>query len=192
MNFFFQILDAGANSPPLFAPIPFSFYYGETSNNGEHSGDLVEDDIKLLTGIEEASELAGRQTYVNLPEQCEMDQRPVKDEYFSETSNNRNHVEYLLDEQYLDATENLPFCEGLFLETDDLSNPIMARAADFDMVDDYLNFFDATDDNIHNLAFDPSEIMGTEDFIPEQFSDNQKVLVVKFLVPICLVFMVLH
>lgn len=120
-----------------------------------------------------------------------MDLRPVKDEYFIDI--NGNLVDYLLDEQYVDATENLPLGEALFLEADDLSNTIDACPADFDMVDEYLNYFDADDDNDHNMAFDPSEILGTENSISEQPFVNQKVLIFlqKFLVPVCLLFMVL-
>uniref|UniRef100_A0A2N9IUB6 NAC domain-containing protein n=1 Tax=Fagus sylvatica TaxID=28930 RepID=A0A2N9IUB6_FAGSY len=145
---------------------PLNFYYGETSNHVEHSGEFIEGDQKPIIGTGETSEPQHDQ-FIFVPEQYGMDTKPVKDEYFVESSNNVNpaEVNYPLDELYMDATENPLLGDGLYLEANDLSNPVEADPAGFDMLDEYLTYFDADDDI---MTFDPSEIMGTENSVFDQ------------------------
>ncbi|KAK4835381.1 hypothetical protein QYF36_009015 [Acer negundo] len=151
---------------------PLNFFYGDSSNFVEHSRDLSENEQKPIIGTRETRgpELQVGQQFSDLPEQYEMDNRPVKDEFVVESSNNADpgDVNYLLDEPFMDATANLPFNDGLYLEANDLSNTIEPDSADFDMVEEYLTFFDANDVNGEYLTFDASEILGIENNIPDQ------------------------
>ncbi|KAI9156785.1 hypothetical protein LWI28_012191 [Acer negundo] len=151
---------------------PLNFFYGDSSNLVEHSRDLSENEQKPIIGTRETRgpELQVGQQFSDLPEQYEMDNRPVKDEFVVESSNNADpgDVNYLLDEPFMDATANLPFNDGLYLEANDLSNTIEPDSADFDMVEEYLTFFDANDVNGEYLTFDASEILGIENNIPDQ------------------------
>ncbi|XP_062091950.1 NAC domain-containing protein 78-like [Humulus lupulus] len=171
--------DFAEDGPSEVAPPP-AFYYGETSNYIEHSGDYAEDGSKPIIG-REISELGERQTVFELPVQYEMN-APVKDEYFVQPSISENPAEeyivppsnsgnpvdanYSLPGQYLDATDYLPFGEGLYLETNDLSKPIEADLADVDI--DYLSFFDANDDISQYLDFDSFENPGIENNVTEE------------------------
>ncbi|KAL4621591.1 hypothetical protein ACB092_06G239900 [Castanea dentata] len=175
------------NIPSEYPP-PLNFYYGETSNHAEHSGEFIEDDQKPIIGTGETFEPQFDQ-FLNIPEQYEMGTNPVKDEYYVESSNNVNpaevnfslggfiessnnvnpaEVNYSLDEFYMDAADNAPMGDGLYLEANDLSNPVEADPEGFDMLDEYLTFFDADDDNSQHLTFDPSEIMGTDNSVFDQ------------------------
>lgn len=144
----------------------------------DYSRSLSEDDHKPIIGKGEnqyGSDLPGGQDFTELDAECEM--QSVKDDYIAEPSNNVNalDVNYLFDEPYLDATDHPPFNEGLFLEANDLSNPMESNSAGdstgFDMVEEYLNFFDADD----NLTFDPSEILGSENAVSDHELLSQKV-----------------
>nr|UBT01611.1 NAC transcription factor 06 [Litchi chinensis] len=150
------------------APPP-SFFYGDSSNFVEHSRDFSENERKPIIGTRETRgpELLVGQQFSDLPEQYEMDSRSVKNEYVVESGNNVDpgELNYLLEEPFMDATANPPFSDGLYLEANDLSNTIEPDSAGFDMVDEYLNFFDANDDN---LTFDASEILGSEINVPNQ------------------------
>ncbi|XP_065870251.1 NAC domain-containing protein 78 [Euphorbia lathyris] len=154
--------------------LPVNYYHGETSNYPEHSGNTAGDDHKPIIDRGETqyvSDLPNGQNLFILPGQYEIDAKSVRHEYIAESSNKADAVDndYLLDEPFMDASNDPPFSEGLFLETSDLSNPVEPDSARdstvFDMVDEYLNFFDANDDN---LSFDPSELMGSEMIVSEQ------------------------
>lgn len=135
------------------APRHLNFYHGESSNHVEHSRDLSPDNQKPMIGVgatQHNSEL--------------MDARPVKDEYIDSSNGvNAGGVNYFLNEPYLDATDNPQFSDGLYLEANDLSSTAEADSQGFAMVDEYLNFFDANDDNSEYLTFDASEILGSGD-----------------------------
>ncbi|KAJ0102174.1 hypothetical protein Patl1_06002 [Pistacia atlantica] len=156
-----QKLDSANQSDNAY--LPSNFYYGDSSNHVEHSEDLSNYDQKPIIGVGETPvpQLQVEQNFCDLPEQYEFNARPVENEYIIESNNNvgPGDVNYLLDEPYLDATDNLPFNDGLYLEANDLSNNIEADSGGFDMVDEYLNYFDANDDNSEYLTFDASEIM---------------------------------
>ncbi|KAK9911723.1 hypothetical protein M0R45_035618 [Rubus argutus] len=145
-----QNLDTGF---PESAPCPLNFYHGETSNYVEQSGDFVED--AAMTAVE----YHDNQKFFDLPEYYETDAKAVKDECYVEPSNNviPTDVSYSLNDPYLNATENPPFGDGQFLETNDLSipaNPVESNSAGFDMLDEYLTYFDADDDISQYIDFD--------------------------------------
>ncbi|KAL1187834.1 NAC domain-containing protein 53 [Cardamine amara subsp. amara] len=71
---------------------------------------------------------------------------------------------YFTGEAFLDPNSNLLQNDGLYLETNDLSS---TQQDGFDF-EDYLTFFDEDDENAENLTFDPSQLMGNEDFFTDQ------------------------
>ncbi|KAK9911725.1 hypothetical protein M0R45_035618 [Rubus argutus] len=165
-----QNLDTGF---PESAPCPLNFYHGETSNYVEQSGDFVED--AAMTAVE----YHDNQKFFDLPEYYETDAKAVKDECYVEPSNNviPTDVSYSLNDPYLNATENPPFGDGQFLETNDLSipaNPVESNSAGFDMLDEYLTYFDADDDISQYIDFDSCGMMGNENTVPGQALVEQK------------------
>lgn len=62
---------------------------------------------------------------------------------------------------YFTGEEFLNLNDGLYLETNDLNS----TEQDGFNFEDYLTFFDEDD---QNLTFDPSQLMGNEDVIPDQ------------------------
>ncbi|CAF2118411.1 NAC domain-containing protein 78 isoform X2 [Brassica rapa] len=69
---------------------------------------------------------------------------------------------YMPDESFIDPSNNLPLTDGLYLEGNDLGN---ALPDDFDF-EDYLDFFG--DEDGQNLTLDVSQLLGSEDALPEQ------------------------
>lgn len=179
MFFFFQCLDIGL--PPENDPLPLNFYYGDCSKYAEDSREFNENEQKPFIGMEEnhcGSELPNDQKFFDLSEQYEVDAKSVKDEHYVEQSKDVNSVEvdYLLDEPYLDASDNLAFDDGFFLETDDLSNPVEADPSGFDMLDEYLAYLDADGDNLQQMAFGSSEMMGSENPLSDLAPLDQEVI----------------
>ncbi|KAI5578424.1 hypothetical protein POPTR_008G031800v4 [Populus trichocarpa] len=170
MNELGQNFDTGITSENT--ALPQNFYYGEASNYVEQPRDFSEDDLKpMLRGAENrhGPSLPAEEN-LDLPGQYETD--AVKNEYNNaEPMNNVNAVDvnYLFDESYLDALNNLPQSEGLFLEANDLSNPVEPEtggdSSGFDMLEEYLNFFDADDEN---MSFDPSDIFASDTAVSNQ------------------------
>lgn len=68
---------------------------------------------------------------------------------------------YFTGEEFLDQNSSLLQNDGLYLDANDLDN----TQEDGFNFEDYLTFFDEDD---QNLTFDPSQLMGTEDNIPDQ------------------------
>ncbi|WCJ19233.1 NAC domain containing protein 2 [Euphorbia peplus] len=158
-------------------------YSGNTAGvDQNYSENTPGDDQKpIIDGVETqyVSDLNGQNLFI-LPGQYETDAKSVRHEYIAESSIKPDAVEndYLLDEPFMDASNNPPFDEGLFLETSDLSNPVEPNSTTgdstvFDMVDEYLNFFDANDEN---LSFDPSELMESDTILSEQVPVPEKVV----------------
>lgn len=98
-----------------------------------------------------------------------MDAKSVKEEHFVQQSNDMNsgEVDYLLDEPYLDASDNFALDDGFFLETDDLSNPVEGDPANFDLLDEYLAYLEADDDKLQQIVFGSSEVMGSENHVSD-------------------------
>jgi hypothetical protein len=66
------------------------------------------------------------------------------------------------------VTDYHPLGDGLYLESNDLSNPLEADPAGFDMLGENMTFFNVDDDNLQYMWFDPSEIMGTGNSVLDQ------------------------
>ena len=116
---------------------------------------LVENDNKPETCAIETVELQQSHKFFQ-PEQYQMGANSEKDE----------DIDYLLNEPYPSVPDDLALNEELFLEANDLSNPAESDPTGFDLLEEYLTFFDA-DDNLH-LDFEPSDILGSEEPISGQ------------------------
>lgn len=101
-------------------------------------------------------------TLFNLPVQSNMDTISVKHEYIGEpsfigASNNAENsadVDYLLNEPLSDAIDNPQYVDGSFIENSDLKPSVEADPSSFEMLDEYLQFFDSTDGNLDYSSFD--------------------------------------
>lgn len=167
--------ELGITIPPEDTLPSLNFYYGDSSNHAEHYGDFIEDYQKPLIGSGEASELPQDHEFLQMPEQYGMDSKLVKDEFFVQSSDEMESAKfnYSLDEPYLDATDNPPLGDRLYIESNDLTEPVEVDPASFDVLDEYLTFFNADDDNSQYMCFDPSEIMGTDGLVSDQASLTQ-------------------
>ncbi|CAA3027296.1 NAC domain-containing 78-like [Olea europaea subsp. europaea] len=172
-----QIL--GNDMPSDNTPIPLNTYSADNaSNDKETSASISGAQQRILDIGEHESELEKRddQNLYDLPASSyDTVVKPVRREYMVESSNPRNfkEVDYLLDEPFLDASDNVQYGDGGFDETNDLSNPGAVDTSNFDVLE-YLTFFDANDDNSQYLSYDVSKMMESEDLISDQVFLAQK------------------
>uniref|UniRef100_A0A1J3EDQ5 NAC domain-containing protein 78 n=1 Tax=Noccaea caerulescens TaxID=107243 RepID=A0A1J3EDQ5_NOCCA len=161
-------------------PIPLNFNHGESSNNVE-------------TNYSDSRNYIQPENYVHsdayIADFSEEDQKPIirdggslqhDDALFQDegngcgvlderranlqSSDNIFQTGFPVESSYFGGEAFLDPNDGLYLETNDLSN---TQQDGFDF-EDYLTFFDEDDENAQNLTFDPSLFMGTEDVIPDQ------------------------
>ncbi|KAM3236526.1 NAC domain-containing protein 78 [Capsicum annuum] len=161
-----QIL--GTDTPVDGAPLPLNCYFEENaSNSGETSNSFEEAQNWIQQPDEQESFDPAIQQNANA--------NPVKHEFMSEPSNSVNAVDadYLLDEPIVTATENLQFNDGAFLEASDLSRPIEVDTSSFDMLEEYLTFFDA-DDDFRSMDFNPAMMIGGDDHVSDLASLEEK------------------
>ncbi|KAG8390565.1 hypothetical protein BUALT_Bualt01G0096700 [Buddleja alternifolia] len=94
--------------------------------------------------------------------------KPAKHEHVGESSNsgNSDYLNYLLDEPFMDSSDNLQFGDEGFIEANDLSNPVETNNSAIDMLEEYLSFFDANDDEY--FTNDPMAMLGSEDLVQNQ------------------------
>lgn len=152
----------------------------DVSNQKESSSTV--DAQKLLLGVpghQCEPEQSDDKSLFDLPDSYDADGKPLKHEYVGESSKtgNSEEVDYLLDEPWLDTFDNLQSGDGGFIETDDLSNPVGDDTSTFDMLEEYLAFFDAEDGNAQYLTYDPSKMAGSDDLVSDQAFLVQKVTV---------------
>ncbi|CAN4126574.1 unnamed protein product [Withania somnifera] len=105
----------------------------------------------------------------DLAVQQNFDANQVNHEYIGESSKNMNSGDgnYLLNEPIENVIDYLQNNDEAFLEANDLSNPIEDDSSGFNMLEDYLTYFDANDD-FQNMEFDPSVLFGNDDQISDQ------------------------
>lgn len=140
--------------------------------HGEESAESVNDTQKLLVNAAEQyyePEQPEDINFYDLPVPYDMDVRAVKHEYIGESSKsgNSDYLDFLLDEPFVDSSENLPFGGGGFIEANDLSNPIENNISAFDMLE-YLPFFDANGENTQQFACDASSMLGGDGVVSDQ------------------------
>lgn len=162
-----QIL--GTDTPVDGAPLPLNCYSeGNASNSGETSNSFEEAQNWLQQPDEQESFDPSIQQNANA--------NPVKHEFMSEPSDsvNAEDVDYLLDEPIVTAADNLQFNDGAFLEASDLSRPIEVDTSGFDMLEEYLTFFDA-DEDFQSMGFNSPMMIGGDDHVYDLASLEEKV-----------------
>lgn len=176
-KYFYQIL--GFNVPSHITTTPLNFQSADGSHGAETTASFS-DTEKLLVGAGEQlfcePEPFDETNLYDLLVPSDMNVNLVKHENIGESSKSGNpeEADYLLDEPFLDSSEYILFGEEGFIETNDLSNPVEANTADLGMLDEYLTFFDASNDNYQYFAYDPS-IIPSEDPVSTQTFHPQKV-----------------
>ncbi|KAJ4979528.1 hypothetical protein NE237_010308 [Protea cynaroides] len=164
-------------------PLPLNFYYGDGCNNLEQAEGFLMDDQKVIIGRAGQGELLEPpedQKFLDLPEQYQMDLPPLKDEYFVELDDFLNPVDgdYIADNPVEDEMKNsnasyeLPVNDGSFLEVTDLQNPVEADPSGLEMLDEYLTYFDAVDNDLVSGTLDSSKILESEYPILDQSAFN--------------------
>ncbi|XP_020548879.1 NAC domain-containing protein 78 isoform X2 [Sesamum indicum] len=141
---------------------------------GEETAESVNDTQQLLVNAGEQyceAEQHEDKNFYDLPAPYDMTVRAVKHEYIGESSKsgNSDDLDYLLDEPFLDSSDNLQYGNGGFIESNDLPNSAAeTNTSAFDMLEEYLTFFGANDDNAQHFAYDPSVMLGSEELISDQ------------------------
>ncbi|XP_060185699.1 NAC domain-containing protein 53-like isoform X4 [Lycium barbarum] len=150
---------------------------GAGPKNGEQYGapfieeEWEDDELQVLPKDEAAEEFVfGDDIYLDgndLDQNIDADK--VIHEYIGESSKNVNSKDgdYLLNQPIVNATDGLQYNDEAFLEANDLSNPIEVDSSGFDMLGEYLTYFDANDD-FQTMGFDPSVFFGNDDQISDQ------------------------
>ncbi|KAG8380570.1 hypothetical protein BUALT_Bualt06G0029300 [Buddleja alternifolia] len=174
-----QILGSDAPSEP--APLPLNVHSADGSY-GEETAESVNDTQKLLVSADEQycePEQPDDENLYDLPALYEMDVKPVKHEYIGESSQSGDSdgLDFLLDEPLMDTSDNLKYSEGGFIEANDLANPDETNTSTFNMLEEYLTFFDANDDNLLDLPYDPSVMLGNEDLVSDHALLPEKELI---------------
>ncbi|CAK9159624.1 unnamed protein product [Ilex paraguariensis] len=174
----YQIL--GTNFPSEDATLLPNFYFGDNSNYAEQSTQFIDNAQQLLVGEDLDHCSLGQpddQKLFELPVQYDTNAKPEKQEHIGESSKTMNpvDVDYLLDEPFLDASDNPQFDDGAFLETNDLSLPLEADPVAYDMLEEYLTYFDADGDKLQFMGFDSSNVMEHENLVSDQASLTQEV-----------------
>ncbi|XP_059307593.1 NAC domain-containing protein 53-like isoform X4 [Lycium ferocissimum] len=150
---------------------------GAGPKNGEQYGapfieeEWEDDELQVLPKDEAAEEFVfGDDIYLDgndLDQNIDADK--VIHEYIGESSKNVNSEDgdYLLNQPIVNVTDGLQYNDEAFLEANDLSNPIEVDSSGFDMLEEYLTYFDANDD-FQTMGFDPSVFFGNDDQISDQ------------------------
>uniref|UniRef100_A0A7N0RG51 NAC domain-containing protein n=1 Tax=Kalanchoe fedtschenkoi TaxID=63787 RepID=A0A7N0RG51_KALFE len=137
-------------SPGNYLP-QTNYYHGDSSNQNEDSREFYEDGQKPFVGALENHydsklQVSEQQGFDELKPYDVEGKLPVV-EYSAKLDEIASHdVNYLLDEPYFDGFGDEVHNEGLYLETDDLLNPIEADPSTFDMLHEYLADFNANDE----------------------------------------------
>ncbi|XP_043701220.1 NAC domain-containing protein 53-like [Telopea speciosissima] len=160
-------------APSENIPLPLNFYYGDSCNNLEQAEGFPVDDQKVFigrAGQDDLPEPPEDQKFLDLPEQYQMDLPPLEDEYCVELNDFLNPVDgdYITDNPVNDemkssnASDNCPVDDGSFLEIKDLQNPAEAVPSGLEMLDEYLTYFDAIDNDLVSGPLDSSKILDSK------------------------------
>ncbi|MCD7451309.1 hypothetical protein HAX54_010928 [Datura stramonium] len=142
------------------AALPLDYSYGENGSTEETNSSS-----DVQNWLQQPDELKP----IDLAVQQNFDADQVNHEYTGESSKSMNSEDgdCLLNEPIVNVTDDLQFDDEAFLEANDLSNPVEVDNTGFDMLDEYLTYFDANDD-FQNMGFDPSVLFGNDDQISDQ------------------------
>ncbi|GFP94266.1 NAC domain-containing protein 78 [Phtheirospermum japonicum] len=165
-----QIL--GSDVPSDASPLPLNSQSADDKLNEETAESVIDASQQLFLTAGEQCEFKQHEdeNLYALRAPYEMDVRAVKREYMGESSKSRDpdDLDYLLDQPFVDALDGLPYGNVGFLEANDLTNPVETNTSAFDMLEEYLTYFDATDNNLDQFAFEPSLMLGSEDLVSDQ------------------------
>ncbi|XP_059307591.1 NAC domain-containing protein 53-like isoform X2 [Lycium ferocissimum] len=153
-----QIL--GTGTAVAGSALPLNYSYGENGSTEE-----TNNSSDAQSWLQQPDELKP----TNIAVQQNIDADKVIHEYIGESSKNVNSEDgdYLLNQPIVNVTDGLQYNDEAFLEANDLSNPIEVDSSGFDMLEEYLTYFDANDD-FQTMGFDPSVFFGNDDQISDQ------------------------
>ncbi|KAJ4971121.1 hypothetical protein NE237_004220 [Protea cynaroides] len=139
-------------------------------------------DEKKTSGKDDLPELPEDQKFLDLPpEQYQMDLLPLEDEYFVELNDLLNPIDGnniadnpVNDEvKNSDPSYNFPVDDVSFLEINDLGKPVEADLSGLDMLDEYLTYFDAVDNDLVPGSLDSSNVLESEASIMDRAAFTQ-------------------
>jgi hypothetical protein len=180
---YFDVQDPDKNIPVgIPIPAPSDFYCGDSSNSSKQSVEYSEAEEKPVISTDDpkcGSKITDDDLFFDIPEEYDLHECGVKNEFVSEFNDNVNPVDnfsYLLDDSYLGAAFDLgtafdnQYSEGLYLETNDLLNSVEVDQTGFDF-SEYLTFFDADGETPESMN---SQLISGESSVPEQASAIEK------------------
>ncbi|XP_051120223.1 NAC domain-containing protein 53-like [Andrographis paniculata] len=166
---------------PSGVPLPLNTQSADSSNVEETTESINDAQLYLLNSGEQycAPEPQENKNFYDFSIPYDTEVRAVKHEYIGESSKSRDSddLENLLDKPFGGSSDNLPFGNGGFLEANDLSNPIENSSGDFNLLDEYLSFFNEDDNSPHPFTYDSSLALGSVDSLPDQPLLPQKELI---------------
>lgn len=139
-------------------------YFDDTAEHVEDFQNIIVNDVEHPCGSQNSDEQRSYDQPIH-----DLDPRSaVKHEYMGESSNDTTseNLDSILNEPLVGATGQFQFNDGTFLETNDLSNPVEADNSGFEMLEEYLHFWDATND-FQDVLFDPAMLVGSDEFLGE-------------------------
>lgn len=139
-------------------------YFDNSAEHVEDIQNIIVNDVEHPCGSQNSDE----QRSYDQPIHDFDPKSAVKHEYMGESSNDTTseNLDSILNEPLVVSTGQFQFNDGTFLETNDLSNPVKADNSGFEMLEEYLNFCDATND-FQDILFDPAMLAGSDEFLGE-------------------------
>lgn len=145
------------------APPPFN--YSEDGGNY-----IFDDDQKPFIGTREnyESNIVDGESFfdvLDIPESFKEDDKLVKEEQFLETGENVFGNSFTFDTPFVPANELPVLDDGLFLGSDDLVNQMESDPSRFDMLDEYLKYFESTDSHLQYSLPEDDTLTNTESHV---------------------------
>ncbi|KAL8533196.1 hypothetical protein ACS0TY_009443 [Phlomoides rotata] len=166
--------------PSNTVPLPLTFQYADASHVEETTASFSGPEKPLVSaGVQRCeTNMCDDKNITNMAAasyDMGADAVPVMLENTGECrSGNSDDFDFFLDEAFLDSLDNnLPNSDEGFIEASDISTP-SENTASFDMLDEYLMYFDANDDSSLYLASDPAMMFGNENLFSGQTLIPQK------------------
>lgn len=152
------------------APLPFNY----CEDDGSY---VFDDDQKPFLGTRETYEsnlVDGESCFdvLDIPKSFEGDGKLVKEGQFVESGENVFGDSFLIDTPFVPANELPVLDDGLFIENDDLLNQMESNPSSFDMLDEYLKYFESADNNSqyslpdNATLTDPASQVVADDLLP--------------------------
>lgn len=171
----------GSDVPSNTVPLPVTFQYADGSHVEETSASFSGSEKPLASAGDQCcvSNTCDDKNIYNMAAalyDTDANAVPIVLENVGECgSGSSDNLDFLLDDSFLDSLDKLPNVDEGFIEANDLSNPSETNTSAFDMLEEYLTFFDANDDNSLYFANDPAMMFGSDDLFSGQSLHPQKV-----------------